>query len=518
MTPPSIELKAAAETHHQRMKPRLPRRLLLGVLLALTTSMVVRCPKASESFSWDQGGDDWYFYYEYNCELGDTISWLSHGGVNNSGFVSCPLAKMRTDTLTWNVFYPLFTLNGLGSVSNSVNLRQKNQVSVSVNLWPTNAPGPANLGGGKLRFFLAWFADLNDWAFYLFRREFVLPEVGGWVKTTLYLTEDLNDWELIGSNRRPPSELAQLLQNPQQWGFCITGANPTLLTNRLGFDQLELATPPAIIVEPPFHWERNASGWYYDLAQTGEFGESAPWFGHDGVDNSGFVFSPLDRLTAFSNAYVPLLTGSVRNPIDLSHPAHVSMFLNRAPWSCEPSATAELTGRLVLFVGEYQSSLTNGYYYYAKPFDPHAVSGWHQVGQDVQPDPAQWSLLCGNNPPPLTSLLKLPQQWGFALVPREGFPLTPPKGRLGFDNLEFPSALRITGFRVKEGQFSFDWQSLSPGPERLGNGGYTYQVLEWLPQSLPSFKPLAAFQSGGLTGQFSDTIGPKSRFYTVTAK
>lgn len=282
---------------------------------------------------------------------------------------------------------------------------------------------------------------------------------------------------------------------------------------------LALADGPASAAEA-FDWDDGPQGWYFYYEYNNGLGDCMPWLGHGGEGDSGFVFAPLDKVQIhFSapGAHEALYTCPgidcpfLDTAVDLTRLNQITVSLNRQPLSAainSPAPAADLKGgKLVFFVGRFDSATRYAFYYYNRQcFAEPPAAGWHPTSISLTTNPEDWTSFDPvTHAFPVSDLLPNPQQWGIWILDAAG----QPTGNLGFDNLSFGKPRVVTPVsKALPGHFTFDcgaedwnyWFEYNPEvgdplPWRPGGGfaaGHTWSPLQQLKLWPPAPEPTNA--------------------------
>jgi len=255
--------------------------------------------------------------------------------------------------------------------------------------------------------------------------------------------------------------------------------------------------------------------WFYmdkGMVLPGSEEESIPWFPDHGVDGSGFVACPLDRVASWPPTgklmFYPLHTYAAKScpgygPVNFLVNTQVVVHLNRLPLAHLPGAEyqkpAWIDGKLRLWVGQWDSEMQHAFYCYTKRMVVPWCTNWVPSSLVLQNDAAHWRLFAGAGVPvPVEQILAAPQQWGFGIeVDAESSSGSPPlMNWLGFDRLSIQPAScppKTTWTVHPDPAVGADFRSIS---EAVGSpcvkadhtieiaGGQTYHEIVFVPNRL----------------------------------
>jgi hypothetical protein len=250
-------MNTSADCNPGRLVPRGPaerspttlRRLPLWTVVTLAG-----CATAEAQFveNWNHPADSpgWYALAALTHQK-QNLLWQPDHGVDNTPFVCWSLDKLAPDPLTGGAFEPLWTFGSTamdGDLAHPIpNLACTPYVTLAVNASPvvslvTPAVAAADLGGGRLRFWVGeWNAETN-YAFYIFK-DAAFQVTAGWIASTIQLNPNEAAWERHGPASGSVPTLGKVLADPQQWGIAIVGGSGPP-AGWLGFDDLSIGSAP----------------------------------------------------------------------------------------------------------------------------------------------------------------------------------------------------------------------------------------------------------------------------------
>lgn len=186
---------------------------------------------------------------------------------------------------------------------------------------------------------------------------------------------------------------------------------------------------------------------YYSYISPGEQTRPIEWLPDHGVDNTGFVFSPLDPLGPDepTGQFYPLWTfgwtnlDSAAHPVSLTCSPYVTLSVNAIPLGhLGPPHTlmANLNGgSLRFFVGTFETANRYAFFVFKGQSFDLGSGEWTTSTIQVTSDEAEWDRFVPPQPdgplPVLQRVLDYPQQWGLCIQGAA----SGPTGWLGFDNL-----------------------------------------------------------------------------------
>lgn len=411
-----------------------------GAELAQAVKRVFGPPKDLwEDWNTPANTNGWYQFT--GGTVGSAIDWQAEGGVGNSAFAWSQLAGLEEWPPGLGLYYPLTAW----AESHAIDLVSTPWVTVSIHAQPFAGGLAADLKGGSLRLFVGqWNAD-DEYAFYAFGGEDFRVGSGGWVRSTVGVSDRPEEWLLLqqpqpGKGRGIP--LTSILPEPQQWGFVIIGAG-SQPSGWLGFEDLRVTRR---FGREGWNQPAAVNGW---TRHTGALEEPpVAWSSTGGVADSGYAWTPLDELAEWvytPGSRFPLAAyGGVRqqalHAVDLLERNVVTLSLNPA---CRvegvPAPEADLKGGMLGFwVGRWTSETNHTFYRYLREPLLMGTGGWTGSRLTLTSHPVDWQLLSGVGPDraaPLAEILADPQQWGIGLFGAS----TTPAGVLGFDRLSVVS-------------------------------------------------------------------------------
>ncbi len=367
--------------------------------------------------------------------VGSPPGWEANGGLDGTGYVVCDLGELASWPAAPPVYYPLNTYGWQGQGQmHPVNLLGRPTIRVALNATPG-----AMLRGGTLRLFVGQWNSDEEYAFYYYEGAAFDVGAGAWLTSYETISANAADWVCYAVAGPAPPELADVLQNPQQWGFALVGAGAPPV-GELGFDELRIARR---FVRERWDGEPDVSGWqYFDGSPAG-----APmrWSPTDGIRNSGFAWCPLTDLAEWTltpgilyalGAY-GCSPGQELYPLDLLDRNVVSVGLHAAPTiGGVSSPRADLKGGTLCFwVGKWSANDNFAFYRYTRESLEMGVGEWTANTIHLTSHDNDWQLIAEahpDQPKPLKEILADPQQWGIGIF---GGTLEP-TGVLGFDLLD----------------------------------------------------------------------------------
>lgn len=209
---------------------------------------------------WDTdppGSNDW-FYFSGSPGDDTHMLWVGSGG-NPGGYVETPTEQTTdwgvTDTVRDHYVAYAYgdTSHSVGGVpvqSHPINLLTNNRIGINI----ATATG-VSLSGGSLYFWIGEYvgdaADpaADDWSFFAFDQALGIS-VGSWgEEQVLHLVPNSAAWLTIADNQGKSP--ADLLSDPQQYGFAIIGGSAAPSGSNLAFDNFSTAPAPAAAPAPP---------------------------------------------------------------------------------------------------------------------------------------------------------------------------------------------------------------------------------------------------------------------------
>ena len=159
---------------------------------------------------------------------------MAGSGGHSGGYARTPVHDLvwaHNDAYLW----PAYTVAADRDASQALNLNTDPIIQISTKELPDT-----NLRGGKLGFFIGYWNDETDWAFW--RHSTLIPAGEGWVQTVIDVTE--GEWVTIASSAGPASGPSDIYVDPEQYGFTLFDydGEPVGL---LGFDEFANIPEPA---------------------------------------------------------------------------------------------------------------------------------------------------------------------------------------------------------------------------------------------------------------------------------
>lgn len=219
------------------------------ILTALAVcGLAVSAAQAGVAENWDGGSHGWYYFASGVGDGDVALTPQGTGGHDGGAYVQTPLGSMTLWDEINNAYWFCYTYaEEDGSPLTPVDFNSDPSVSVYLRD-DTAEPGSANLGGGSIHLWVGQYDDpdgeggddpIIDFFFY----DVALTAGDAWTLNSFTVQPGSTAWTQL-RNDGGVDEAADLLAEPQQWGFGIFNASSPP-TGTLGLDDLTIIPEPS---------------------------------------------------------------------------------------------------------------------------------------------------------------------------------------------------------------------------------------------------------------------------------